>query len=42
MSISLEGAIDYVGLAGGIAIGFAVFLPMYSSIQNAMRKNGNR
>tara|TARA_R110001583_G_scaffold131763_2_gene283594 strand:+ start:577 stop:720 length:144 start_codon:yes stop_codon:yes gene_type:complete len=38
--LSFDGIIDYLALAGGIAIGFAVFTQPMAQLENAFRKNG--
>jgi len=40
MSISIESGIDMLGIAFGVSIGFAVFLPMMQSLQSNLRRGG--
>jgi len=39
-SMSFRGVIDYVALAAGVAIGFAVWQPVLSGLEDSLKKGG--
>lgn len=38
--LTLKSSLDYVFLAAGIAIGFAVWQPLFSNLEDNLKKNG--
>ena len=38
---TLDGIGDYVGLALGLTIGFAIFAPVASTVESNLRRGGN-
>lgn len=37
--MSFTGIVDYLALAAGLAIGFAIFQPPMQQLENAFRRN---
>ncbi len=37
-TLTFDGLLSYVALAGGLALGFAIFKPPMDSIENAFKK----
>ena len=38
--MSFTGVLDYLALAAGLAVGFAIFKPPMDSLENAFRRKG--
>lgn len=38
--LTLKSTLDYVALAAGIAIGFAIWQPVFSGLEDSLKKNG--
>ena len=39
--LSFDGVADYVGLALGLTIGFAIFAPVAATVESNLRRGGN-